>query len=105
MAGDPGCDGEPLPAGLENVMSFNLNIGDDQQQADAESKRFVDEYDSFDWPAWKADGWTAYGSPQGGIDQMCAFESAGAKMMVVRLASYHQSTQLTYSLSNVVRHL
>ncbi len=93
------------PAALENAIYFNLNIGDDRQRAYTESKRFLDEYYSSDWPAWKVDVWTAYGRPEECIERMRAFASAGAQTMVVRFTSYDQSVQLSRFLSDVAPHL
>jgi hypothetical protein len=64
-------------AELENSMYFNVNINEYRDVAYAESKRFLDEYYSSDWPEWKVNVWTGYGSPTECIERLRAFKSAG----------------------------
>ena len=86
---------------LENSLYFNLNINDDQTAAYTESKRFLDEYYSSDWPEWKVNVWTACGAPAECAERIRAFETAGAQTMIIRFASYSQKAQLERFLAEV----
>ena len=89
-------------ARLENAMYFNVNINDDPGEAYDESKRFLDEYYSSDWPEWKVNVWTAYGTPAECARRMQAFNTAGVQTMIIRFPSYDQKSQLTRFLSELM---
>lgn len=89
------------PAGMENSIYFSLNINEDREAAYAESKRFLDEYYSSDWPEWKVNVWTAYGAPEECAERIRAFEKAGAQTMIVRFGSYDQKGQLDRFINEV----
>ncbi|MCH9672465.1 MAG: LLM class flavin-dependent oxidoreductase [Gammaproteobacteria bacterium] len=93
------------PELMENSIYFNLNINDDREAAYTESKRFLDEYYSSDWPQWKVNVWTGYGSPEECVERVRAFQSVGAHTMVVRFTSYDQKRQLARFLSEVAPHI
>jgi len=86
---------------LENAIYFNLNLNDDRTKAYTESKRFLDEYYSSDWPEWKVNVWTACGTPADCAERIRAFEPAGAQTMVIRFTSYDQKAQLARFLDEV----
>lgn len=88
-------------AQLENAIYFNLNINDDPNAAYAESKRFLDEYYSSDWPEKKVNVWTACGAPAECAERMRAYETAGALTMIIRFTSYNQKAQLGRFLAEV----
>ena len=83
-------------------MYFNVNINDDPGEAYNESKRFLDEYYSSDWPEWKVTVWTAYGTPAECAERMRAFDTAGVQTMIIRFPSYDQKEQLARFLSEVM---
>ena len=89
------------PGQLENSIYFNLNLNDDRGEAYAESKRFLDEYYSSDWPEWKVNVWTACGPPEECAERISAFEYVGAQTMIIRFTSYNQKAQLTRFLDQV----
>ena len=89
------------PRQLENSIYFNLNLNDDSGEAYAESKRFLDEYYSSDWPEWKVNVWTACGSPEECAERISAFEHVGAQTMIIRFTSYNQKAQLARFLDEV----
>ena len=89
------------PGEMESTIYFNLNIDDDEQAAYDESKRFLDEYYSSDWPQWKVNVWTACGGADRCIQRIKAFADAGAHTMVIRFTSYDQPTQLKRFLDKV----
>ena len=93
------------PGHLENAIYFNLNLNDDPQAAYAESKRFLDEYYSSDWPEWKVNVWTACGAPAECVARIQAFEAAGAQTMIIRFTSYDQKAQLARFLTEVTPQL
>jgi alkanesulfonate monooxygenase SsuD/methylene tetrahydromethanopterin reductase-like flavin-dependent oxidoreductase (luciferase family) len=86
---------------MENSIYFNLNLNDDTEAAYTESKRFLDEYYSSDWPEWKVNVWTACGSPEVCAERIKAYEGVGAQTMIIRFASYDQKTQLKRFLAEV----
>jgi len=88
-------------AQLENAIYFNLNLNDDRAVAYAESKRFLDEYYSSDWPEWKVNVWTACGAPAECAKRIRAFEPTGAQTMIIRFTSYDQKAQLARFLDEV----
>ena len=88
-------------ARLENAIYFNLNLNNDRTKAYAETKRFLDEYYSSDWPEWKVNVWTACGAPEECAERICAFEPAGAQTMIIRFTSYDQKAQLARFLDEV----
>lgn len=90
------------PDEMENSMYFNININDDHAVAYTESKRFLDEYYSSDWPEWKVNVWTGYGTPQECADRLRAFDEVGVQTMIIRFPSYDQQGQLSRFLSEVV---
>lgn len=92
-----GRDGEVL----ENSIYFNLNINDEHRAAYTESKRFLDEYYSSDWPESKVNVWTACGPPAECAERIRAFVRVGAQTMIIRFASYSQQTQLDRFLAEV----
>jgi alkanesulfonate monooxygenase SsuD/methylene tetrahydromethanopterin reductase-like flavin-dependent oxidoreductase (luciferase family) len=92
-------------AELENSMYFNVNINEDRDVAYAESKRFLDEYYSSDWPEWKVNVWTGYGSPTECIERLRALKSAGVQNLIIRFPSYDQKQQLTRFVAEVVPQL
>lgn len=89
------------PAALENSIYFNINLNDDPAAAYTESKRFLDEYYSSDWPEWKVNVWTACGAPAECAQRMRAFQEVGAQTMIIRFASYDQKAQLARFLDEV----
>ena len=89
------------PADMENAIYFNLNINDDVSAAYTESKRFLDEYYSSDWPEWKVNVWAANGSPEACARRIQAYAKAGAQNMVIRFTSYNQPAQLHRFLNEV----
>ncbi len=93
------------PSTIENAIYFNLNINDDRGAAYAESKRFLDEYYSSDWPEWKVNVWTGYGSAAECVERVQAFQAAGAETMIIRFTSYDQKTQLARFLADVAPQL
>jgi len=93
------------PAQLENSIYFNLNLNDDHTAAYDESKRFLDEYYSSDWPQWKVNVWTAVGAPVECADRIKAFEAAGAQTMIIRFTSYDQKAQLDRFIAEVAPRL
>ncbi len=93
------------PARMENAMYFNLNINDDRAAAYTESKRFLDEYYSSDWPEWKVNVWTGYGAPAECAERLRAFDAAGVQTMIIRFPSYDQKGQLARFLSEVAPQL
>lgn len=86
---------------LENAIYFNLNLNDDEPAAYRESKQFLDEYYSSDWPEWKVNVWTACGAPEQCAERMRAFKSVGAQTMIIRFTSYDQKPQLKRFLEEV----
>jgi alkanesulfonate monooxygenase SsuD/methylene tetrahydromethanopterin reductase-like flavin-dependent oxidoreductase (luciferase family) len=88
-------------AQLENSMYFNININDDRAAAYTESKRFLDEYYSSDWPEWRVNVWTAYGSPAECAERLRAFDAVGVQTLIVRFPSYDQNRQLSRFLAEV----
>ena len=93
------------PARMENAMYFNLNINDDRAAAYTESKRFLDEYYSSDWPEWKVNVWTGYGAPAECAERLRAFNAAGVQTLTIRFPSYDQKGQLARFLAEVVQQL
>lgn len=90
---------------LESGLYFNLNINDDVGKAYAESKRFLDEYYSTDWPESKINLWTAYGPVEACIARMREYAAAGVQTMVVRFLSYDQRPQLRRFIKDVAPRL
>ncbi|MEC7490395.1 MAG: LLM class flavin-dependent oxidoreductase [Pseudomonadota bacterium] len=88
-------------AQLENAIYFNLNLNDDKTVAYAESKRFLDEYYSSDWPEWKVNVWTAYGDPAECAERIRAYEPVGAQTIIIRFTSYDQKAQLARFLDEL----
>ena len=88
-------------AQMENSIYFNLNLNDDPAAAYIESKRFLDEYYSSDWPEWKVNVWTACGGPAECAERIRAFEAVGAQTMIIRFTSYDQKAQLARFLAEV----
>ena len=79
---------------LQNAIYFNINLNDDETAAYKESKRFLDEYYSSDWPEWKVNVWTACGGPAECAERIKAFASSGAQTMIIRFTSYNQKLQI-----------
>ena len=95
-------DGHGRDAGaMENAVYFNLNLNDDTEVAYTESKRFLDEYYSSDWPEWKVNVWTACGSPAYCAGRIRKYQAAGAQTMIIRFASYDQKPQVDRFLKDV----
>lgn len=88
-------------AQMENSMYFNMNINEDRAGAYEESKRFLDEYYSSDWPEWKVNVWTSYGAPEECADRLRAYADVGVETLVLRFTSYDQKRQLDRFLSEV----
>ncbi|MEM7250514.1 MAG: LLM class flavin-dependent oxidoreductase [Pseudomonadota bacterium] len=93
------------PSKMENAIYFNLNINEDRDAAYTESKRFLDEYYSSDWPEWKVNVWTGHGSPAECVERIRAFKSVGAQTMILRFTSYDQQHQLARFLKDVAPHI
>ena len=93
------------PALMENSMYFNLNINNDRAAAYTESKRFLDEYYSSDWPEWKVNVWTGYGAPEECAERMRTFIAAGVQTMIIRFTSYDQKGQLARFLAEIAPQL
>ena len=87
---------------MENSIYFNLNLNNDKAAAYTESKKFLDEYYSSDWPEWKVNVWTACGSPEYCAERIREFQAVNAETMIIRFASYDQKTQLDRFLKDVV---
>ena len=90
---------------MENSMYFNLNINEDGAAAYTESKRFLDEYYSSDWPEWKVNVWTGYGAPEECVERMRAFTTAGVQTMIIRFTSYDQKAQLNRFITEIMPQL
>ena len=86
---------------MENSIYFNLNLNDDKAAAYAESKKFLDEYYSSDWPEWKVNVWTACGSPEYCAERIREYQAVNAQTMIIRFASYDQKPQLERFLKGV----
>ena len=89
------------PSSLENAMYFNLNINENPEVAYTESKRFLDEYYSSDWPEWKVNVWTGHGSPSECAARLLEFKKAGVQNMIIRFSSYDQKQQLSRFITDV----
>jgi alkanesulfonate monooxygenase SsuD/methylene tetrahydromethanopterin reductase-like flavin-dependent oxidoreductase (luciferase family) len=87
---------------MENSIYFNLNVNDDKAAAYTESKKFLDEYYSSDWPEWKVNVWTACGSPEYCAERIREYQAVNAQTMIIRFASYDQKPQLARFLKEVV---
>lgn len=92
-------------AKMENAIYYSLNINEDRAAAYAESKRFLDEYYSSDWPEWKVNVWTGYGSPEECVAKLRDFAGAGVQTLIVRFSSYDQKAQLRRFLAEVAPRL
>jgi alkanesulfonate monooxygenase SsuD/methylene tetrahydromethanopterin reductase-like flavin-dependent oxidoreductase (luciferase family) len=90
---------------MECGIYYNLNINDDRARAYAESKRFLDEYYSADWPEWRIKLWAAFGPPADCAARMREYAAAGVQTMVIRFLSYDQGAQLRRLLSDVLPRL
>ncbi len=88
-------------ATMGNAIYFNLNINEDRAAAYAESKRFLDEYYSSDWPESKINTWTGYGAPDECAARLQEFAAAGVQTVIVRFTSYDQKTQLQRLINDV----
>ena len=89
------------PKAMDNSMYFSLNINEDEAAAYTESKRFLDEYYSSDWPEWKVNVWTGYGAPEQCASRIRALRDAGVETMIIRFASYDQKAQLARFIKEV----
>lgn len=88
-------------ATLENAMYFNLNIDDNRDAAFSESKQFLDEYYSSDWPEWKVNVWTACGPAGYCAERIQEFVGAEVQNLIIRFTSYDQRKQLQRFLNDV----
>ena len=79
---------------FDNSLYYNANINDDKEAAFAESKKFLDDYYSTDWPKEIVDLWVAHGSPEEVVAKIQGFAEAGVKEVTIRLTSYDQKAQL-----------
>jgi alkanesulfonate monooxygenase SsuD/methylene tetrahydromethanopterin reductase-like flavin-dependent oxidoreductase (luciferase family) len=93
------------PAAMQCGLYYNLNINDDRAAAFAESKRFLDEYYSTDFPEERLKLWTAYGAPDECLVRMREFAAAGVQTMVIRFLSYDQPAQLRRFIAEVAPRL
>jgi alkanesulfonate monooxygenase SsuD/methylene tetrahydromethanopterin reductase-like flavin-dependent oxidoreductase (luciferase family) len=90
---------------MECGLYFNVNLNDDPAAAFDESKRFLDEYYSTDFPVERVKLWTAYGPADECIRKLREYAAVGVQTMVLRFLSYDQPAQLQRFLDEVAPHL
>ena len=90
---------------MECGLYYNVNLNDDPAAAFEESKRFLDEYYSTDFPVERVKLWTAYGPADECISKLREYAAAGVQTMVLRFLSYDQPAQLRRFLDEVAPHL
>jgi len=86
---------------LGNVLYHNLNINVDRRQAFDESTRFLNAYDSAEFPPAFVEAWTAMGPPAQCIELFEAYFAAGVQEIAVRITSWDQRRQLDLFLREI----
>ncbi|MCZ6891966.1 MAG: LLM class flavin-dependent oxidoreductase [Chloroflexi bacterium] len=89
-------------ASFDNTLYYNANINEDKEAAFNESKKFLDDYYSRDWPKELVELWVAHGSPQEVVERIKSFAEAGAKEITIRITSYDQRGQLERLVKEVL---
>ncbi|MBI4280265.1 MAG: LLM class flavin-dependent oxidoreductase [Armatimonadetes bacterium] len=90
------------PAAMESAIHHMVNIGDDAEAAYQEGKRFLDTYYTTDYAREFLEGFLAYGPPERVAEKLTAFLRAGIGTVIVRLASWDPTAQMTRLLDEVV---
>jgi alkanesulfonate monooxygenase SsuD/methylene tetrahydromethanopterin reductase-like flavin-dependent oxidoreductase (luciferase family) len=86
-------EGRDIGEDFEACLYYNINVGEDQETALDEAKRFLDAYYYTDYDRERLKRWVAYGSPEQCVEQIRAFIEAGATTVTLRMAAYDQRNQ------------
>lgn len=97
MAREEGRD----PGQLGSALYHNININEDRKAALEESKRFLDQYYTFNFSPAFVEGFTTAGSPKQCIEELRAYFDAGIQHITLRMASWNQVGQLERFVSEI----
>ena len=90
------------PEGVESCIYYNLNVGDDESVAYAESRKFLSEYYRFEMPMERIRMWVAAGPAEICAAKIRAYVEAGATTVSLRLPSYDQHSQVRRFVDEVL---
>ncbi|MGH8210950.1 MAG: hypothetical protein ACREU6_15435, partial [Steroidobacteraceae bacterium] len=90
------------PDSFPNIAYYNINIGQDRQEALAETKRFLDAYYGPHFTADMVEAWTAAGTAQQCIERLRELARDGAKSITLRITSWQQEAQYQRMVNEVL---
>jgi alkanesulfonate monooxygenase SsuD/methylene tetrahydromethanopterin reductase-like flavin-dependent oxidoreductase (luciferase family) len=81
------------PAGFETHLYHNVNINEDEHMAYEESRQFLEQYYSQEFPPERVRSWCALGSPERCVEHLLAYRRLGFSEVTLRITSWDQEAQ------------
>jgi alkanesulfonate monooxygenase SsuD/methylene tetrahydromethanopterin reductase-like flavin-dependent oxidoreductase (luciferase family) len=93
------------PDRMTSSVHLMINLNNDEENARADAKSFLDPYYSTDVRPETMDAWGAYGPPKLVIDRIGEYIEAGVELPILRFASFDQDAQINRALEELLPNL
>lgn len=90
------------PDVMTSSVHLMINLNDDETEARADAKRFLDRYYSTDVKPETMEAWGAYGPPELILDRVGEYDAAGLDIPILRFASFDQDGQINRALQELL---
>jgi alkanesulfonate monooxygenase SsuD/methylene tetrahydromethanopterin reductase-like flavin-dependent oxidoreductase (luciferase family) len=81
------------PSGFETHLYHNVNINEDEDMAYEESKRFLEQYYSQEFPPAVVRSWCALGPPERCVEHLLTYRRLGFTEVTLRITGWDQEAQ------------